>query len=71
MDISLTIMRSNGVHKLSVVARPRKATRLGEYVLIECYPLDVPEDPVDDPRELLRRAWHIVGEQLDGRGRSE
>jgi hypothetical protein len=68
VDITLSIYRNAGVHKLTVVARPHKANLLGEYVLIEAFPLDAPDDPALGAPELLARAYDAVNAQLAGRG---
>jgi hypothetical protein len=63
VNVSLSIYRAGGQHKLTVVARPRNAACLGEYVLIEGYPLGGQDDS-EDAAALLAAAYAAVLDQL-------
>jgi hypothetical protein len=60
MNVSLSIsQRADGEHRLTVVARPRKAALLGEYVLMESVRLeDLPPDP--DALQVLSSAYRSI-----------
>nr|CRY97292.1 hypothetical protein [uncultured prokaryote] len=66
MHVNLRIEKSQGEHKLTVVARPHNAAALGEYVLIEGMVLEgLGANPT--ATEALREAYMAIADQLGRR----
>lgn len=66
MNVSLDVYVSQGEHRVTVVARPRVAAQLGEFVLVESEPLrDLPDDP--SALDVLRAAYRVVAHEIAGR----
>lgn len=59
MDVSLTVYKTMGGHKLTVVARPARSSLLGEAVLVEGMPLtDLGDDP--SAQQVLVSAYRAI-----------
>nr|CRY96134.1 hypothetical protein [uncultured prokaryote] len=63
MHVTLSVYTSRGRHEVSVVAHPKIAASLGEYVLLEGVVLeDLSENP--SATECLASAYRAVGREL-------
>lgn len=60
MNVDLRIRGFRGSHDLTVVARPKTAALLGEYVLMECRPMPPEGRDGDTAVELLRQAYRMM-----------